>query len=126
MHDAEAVGRFERSRYLCKGDEFLGVRTTREIADARAFYVFAADERGVFAAVEVEDARDVRMRELPGVATGIAQNLPLACERGGQHPQDGYGPQMGMMANILPDDRAITDLVAYINTLEIQGAQAAE
>ena len=44
----------------------------------------------------------------------------------GQHPQDGYGPQMGMMANILPDDRAITDLVAYINTLEIQGAQAAE
>ena len=44
----------------------------------------------------------------------------------GQHPQDGYGPQMGLMANILPDDEAITDLVAYINTLEIQDAQAAE
>ena len=61
MHDAEAVGRFERRRHLGKDDELLGVRTTREIADARAFYVFAADERGVLAAVEVEDARDVWM-----------------------------------------------------------------
>jgi len=78
VYDAEAVGRFERSRHLCKDDERLGVRTAREIADARAFYVFAADERGVFAAVEVEDARDVRMGELPGVATRIAQGLPLA------------------------------------------------
>jgi cytochrome c oxidase subunit 2 len=44
----------------------------------------------------------------------------------GQHPQDGYGPQMGMMANILPDEKAITDLVAYINTLEILDARAAD
>ncbi len=36
--------------------------------------------------------------------------------RGG-HPDDGYGWQMGMMADILPNDQAINDVVAYINTL---------
>ncbi|MFH0350721.1 MAG: c-type cytochrome [Chromatiales bacterium] len=35
----------------------------------------------------------------------------------GAHPQDMYGPQMGLMADILVDDQAINDLVAYINTL---------
>jgi cytochrome c oxidase subunit 2 len=35
----------------------------------------------------------------------------------GTHPQDMYGPQMALMSEILPDDRAINDLVAYINTL---------
>lgn len=42
----------------------------------------------------------------------------------GAHPQDGYGPQMALMAAILPDDQAIEDLVSYINTLEIQHADA--
>jgi cytochrome c oxidase subunit 2 len=36
----------------------------------------------------------------------------------GTHPQDMYGPQMALMSQILPDDRAINDLVAYINTLK--------
>ncbi len=36
--------------------------------------------------------------------------------RGG-HPRDYYGKQMGFMADILADDRAIDDVVAYINTL---------
>jgi len=36
--------------------------------------------------------------------------------RGG-HPQDFYGAQMGMMAKVLPDDRAINDVLAYIHTL---------
>lgn len=35
----------------------------------------------------------------------------------GAHPQDMYGPQMGLMADILTDDPAINDLIAYINTL---------
>ncbi len=35
----------------------------------------------------------------------------------GAHPQDMFGPQMGLMADILADDQAINDLVAYINTL---------
>ena len=35
----------------------------------------------------------------------------------GEHPTDYYGKQMGFMANILQDDQAINDLVAYINTL---------
>jgi cytochrome c oxidase subunit 2 len=35
----------------------------------------------------------------------------------GAHPQDMYGPQMALVSQILPDDRAISDLVAYINTL---------
>jgi cytochrome c oxidase subunit 2 len=35
----------------------------------------------------------------------------------GAHPTDYYGKQMGFMANILEDDQAIDDLVAYINTL---------
>jgi cytochrome c oxidase subunit 2 len=35
----------------------------------------------------------------------------------GDHPDDGYGWQMGMMADILQDDKAINDVVAYINTL---------
>ena len=36
--------------------------------------------------------------------------------RGG-HPQDFYGAQMALMSKILPDDRAIDDLLAYIHTL---------
>jgi cytochrome c oxidase subunit 2 len=36
--------------------------------------------------------------------------------RGG-HPQDFSGAQMVLMAKILPDDRAIDDLLAYIHTL---------
>ena len=36
----------------------------------------------------------------------------------GAHPRDLYGPQMALMAAILPDDQAINDLVAYINTLQ--------
>ena len=36
--------------------------------------------------------------------------------RGG-HPDDGYGWQMGLMADILPNEKAINDVVAYINTL---------
>jgi cytochrome c oxidase subunit 2 len=36
----------------------------------------------------------------------------------GAHPQDMYGPQMALMAEILPDDQAINNLVAYINTLQ--------
>jgi cytochrome c oxidase subunit 2 len=35
----------------------------------------------------------------------------------GQHPSDHYGKQMSLMADILQDDEAINDLVAYINTL---------
>jgi cytochrome c oxidase subunit 2 len=35
----------------------------------------------------------------------------------GAHPQDFSGAQMVLMANILPDDRAINDLLAYIHTL---------
>jgi cytochrome c oxidase subunit 2 len=36
--------------------------------------------------------------------------------RGG-HPEDYYGKQMGFMADILRDEQAINDVVAYINTL---------
>jgi cytochrome c oxidase subunit 2 len=36
----------------------------------------------------------------------------------GAHPQDMYGPQMALMAEILGDDQAINDLVAYINALK--------
>jgi cytochrome c oxidase subunit 2 len=35
----------------------------------------------------------------------------------GTHAADTYGEQMGLMADILPDDQAINDVVAYINTL---------
>jgi cytochrome c oxidase subunit 2 len=35
----------------------------------------------------------------------------------GAHPKDMYGPQMALMAEILADDAATIDLVAYINTL---------
>ena len=36
--------------------------------------------------------------------------------RGG-HPEDGFGWQMGMIADTLQDDAAVNDVVAYINTL---------
>jgi cytochrome c oxidase subunit 2 len=36
----------------------------------------------------------------------------------GRHPQDFYGAQMAMLADSLPDDRAIADVMAYINTLK--------
>lgn len=35
----------------------------------------------------------------------------------GAHPQDLYGSQMALLAAILTDDQAISDLVAYINSL---------
>jgi cytochrome c oxidase subunit II len=35
----------------------------------------------------------------------------------GAHPQDLYGSQMALMAATLADDEAISDIVAYINTL---------
>jgi cytochrome c oxidase subunit 2 len=35
----------------------------------------------------------------------------------GAHPKDMYGPQMALMAAILADDQATSDLVAYINSL---------
>jgi cytochrome c oxidase subunit 2 len=35
----------------------------------------------------------------------------------GAHPQDVYGSQMALVSQILPDDPAINDLVAYIGTL---------
>jgi cytochrome c oxidase subunit II len=34
----------------------------------------------------------------------------------GSHPQDLHGSQMALMAAILNDDRAINDVVAYINS----------
>ncbi len=43
----------------------------------------------------------------------------------GSHPQDYYGMQMGFMGRILPDDQAINDLVAYINTLPAETTQVA-
>ena len=35
----------------------------------------------------------------------------------GNHPGDPYGYQMNMMVDILPDEQAINDVIAYINTL---------
>ncbi len=35
----------------------------------------------------------------------------------GAHPQDMYGPQMALLSSALVDDRAINDIVAYIDTL---------
>jgi cytochrome c oxidase subunit 2 len=35
----------------------------------------------------------------------------------GSHPQDFYGAQMALLANSLKDDRAASDLIAYIGTL---------
>jgi cytochrome c oxidase subunit 2 len=35
----------------------------------------------------------------------------------GRHPEDSFGAQMAPMAGILPDDQAINDVVAYLNTL---------
>ncbi|NNF40441.1 MAG: c-type cytochrome [Woeseiaceae bacterium] len=35
----------------------------------------------------------------------------------GAHPQDHRGKQMGLVANVLHDEQAIKDVVAYINTL---------
>ncbi|GMR17207.1 MAG: hypothetical protein BMS9Abin32_272 [Gammaproteobacteria bacterium] len=35
----------------------------------------------------------------------------------GEHPQDLYGKQMGFMARVLRDDRAVNDVIAYVNTL---------
>lgn len=43
----------------------------------------------------------------------------------GAHHQDFYGWQMGLMADILADDRAINDLVSYINTLNPEQARTA-
>jgi cytochrome c oxidase subunit 2 len=36
----------------------------------------------------------------------------------GSHPQDFYGSQMSLLAAMLTDDQTISDLVAYINSLE--------
>ncbi len=36
----------------------------------------------------------------------------------GSHRHDIYGNQMAMMSSVLPDERAIDDLLAYVNTLQ--------
>jgi cytochrome c oxidase subunit II len=36
----------------------------------------------------------------------------------GSHPQDLYGPQMALVSAMLNDDKAVNDIVAYINTLQ--------
>ena len=36
----------------------------------------------------------------------------------GSHPADTYGIQMRAAAGVLPDDDAINDVVAYLNTLQ--------
>jgi cytochrome c oxidase subunit 2 len=33
------------------------------------------------------------------------------------HAEDRYGEQMALMADILPNEQAVNDVVAYINTL---------
>ena len=43
----------------------------------------------------------------------------------GQHPQDFYGKQMSFMGRTLRNDEMIDDVVAYINTLPMPGAQVA-
>jgi cytochrome c oxidase subunit 2 len=35
----------------------------------------------------------------------------------GTHPQDFYGAQMSLMSKVVPDERAVDDLLAYIHTL---------
>ena len=45
----------------------------------------------------------------------------------GEHPQDYYGKQMGFMGRILQDDQAVSDVIAYINTLTpVVGDSAAD
>jgi len=43
----------------------------------------------------------------------------------GKHPQDFHGAQMALLMGTLRDDRAIADVVAYINTLGSGPAMAA-
>ena len=43
----------------------------------------------------------------------------------GAHRQDFYGSQMATMADSLADERAINDIVAYINTLKPEPARTA-
>jgi cytochrome c oxidase subunit 2 len=40
-----------------------------------------------------------------------------SAERRGGHPDDIYGDQMNLLARMLKDENAITDVIAYINTL---------
>lgn len=37
----------------------------------------------------------------------------------GAHPSDYYGKQMGFMARTLHDDEAVSDLIAYVNSLQL-------
>jgi cytochrome c oxidase subunit 2 len=46
-------------------------------------------------------------RQLQNFKTGVR----------GEHPTDHYGKQMTLMAEILQDDQAVKDVVAYLNTL---------
>jgi cytochrome c oxidase subunit 2 len=68
------------------------------------------DGRGIWAlnAPGLADMTDwYLVRQLQNFRTGIR----------GAHPGDAYGDQMRMMADILADDEAINDMVAYLNTL---------
>ena len=44
----------------------------------------------------------------------------------GAHADDSYGQQMAPMAQTLPDDQAVLDVVAYIGTLEAPAAAATD
>ncbi len=70
-----------------------------------------------------EDGRGVWALNAPGLA-GMSdwylvrqlQNFRAGIR--GSHPGDAYGHQMRMMADILANDQAINDVVAYMNTLQ--------
>ena len=56
----------------------------------------------------------------PRVRTGISSTQLANYQKGlrGTDERDIYGAQMRAIVATLPDDKAITDVVAYINTLK--------
>ncbi len=68
------------------------------------------------------DGRGVRATNAPGLKGMsdwylVTQLKNFKQRIRGAHPQDMYGPQMALLSTALVDERAINDIVAYINTL---------
>lgn len=73
------------------------------------------------AACHGADGQGIRAMNAPRLAGGSDWYLVIQLKNfkeriRGAHPKDMYGPQMTSMAATLADDRAIHDVVAYINT----------
>ena len=96
-------------------DQTVETTVTGDVARGERLYTTCAACHGV----NGEGIWSMNAPRLAGVSDWylVTQLKNFQSRIRGDHAGDVYGEQMGLMADILPDDQAINDVVAYLNTL---------